>query len=240
MMRPGKERQRREADDAVVARLVLGGNHFEVLVDPSAVQALKDGKDVDLRDKMQLDVIYKDARKGDKISAEFLEKTFHTTDISAIAKEIIRKGEVQVTTEQRRTMVEAKRRQIIDHIARNAINPQTNAPHPPSRIEAAMEEAKFHVDPFKPVDAQVEEVLTRLRPLIPIRLEQVKLKLHVPGQFYPKIIGEVKAAGRLLSEEWTSDGGWTGIVEIPGGIQTDLLERLSARAKGQVESALVK
>ncbi len=240
MMQPGRERKRRESDDAVVARLVMGGNHFEVLVDPAAVQALKDGKDIDLREHLPQDQIYKDARKGDKISSEFLEKQFHTSDVYAIAKEIIRKGEVQVTTDQRRAMVEAKHKQIIDYISRNAINPQTNAPHPPARIGAAMDEAKFHVDPFRSVDAQVEEVLARLRPLLPIRLEHVKLKLRVPGQFYPRLVGEVKASARLLSEEWLSDGSWSAVVEIPGGIQTDFLERLNSRAKGQVESAMVK
>ncbi len=240
MMQPGREKKRREADDAVVARLAFGGSHFEVLVDPVAVQAIKDGKDLDLREHMPQDQIYKDARKGEKISAEYLEKQFHTADVFAIAKEIIRKGEVQVTTEQRRAMVDAKRKQIVDYISRNAINPQTNAPHPPARISAAMDEAKYHVDPFGGVDAQVEEVLAKLRPLLPIRLEHVKLKLHVPGQFYPKIIGEVKALARIVSEEWLADGGWSAIVEIPGGIQTELLDRLNARAKGQVESAMVK
>jgi ribosome maturation protein SDO1 len=240
MMQPKRDHQRREANDAVIARLVIGGNHYEVLVSPSAVQAVKDGKDVDLRNELPQDQVYKDAKKGDKISEEFLEKQFHTRDIYAIAREIILKGEVQVTTDQRRAMVEAKHRQIVDFIARNAINPQTNAPHPPVRIQAAMDEAKFHVDPFKSVDVQVEEVLEKLRPLIPIRLEQVKLKLRVPGQAYPKVIGEVKASSRLISEEWTSDGSWSAVVEIPGGIQTDFLERLQARAKGQLESALVK
>lgn len=240
MMQPGREKRRREAADAVVARLVIGGNHFEVLVDPAAVQALKDGKDLDLREHLPQDQIYKDAKKGDKISSEFLEKQFHTSDVYAIAKEIIRKGEVQVTTDQRRAMVEAKRKQIVDYISRNAINPQTNAPHPPARIAAAMDEAKYHVDPFRSVEAQVEEVLARLRPLLPIRLEHVKLKLRVPGQYYPKVIGEIKASARLVTEEWLSDGGWSAVVEIPGGIQTEFLERLNARAKGQIESAMVK
>lgn len=240
MMQPKRDHQRRGADDAVIARLVIGGNHFEVLVYPAAVQAVKDGKDIDLHDKLAQDQVYKDAKKGDKISEEFLQKQFHTADVYAIAKEIILKGEVQVTTDQRRALVEAKRAQIVDYIARNAINPQSNAPHPPNRISSAMEEAKFHVDPFKSVDVQVEEVMEKLRPLIPIRLEHVKLKLHVPGQAYPKVIGEIKSGAKLISEEWTTDGGWTAIVEIPGGIQTDFLERLQARAKGQLESALVK
>jgi ribosome maturation protein SDO1 len=227
-------------EDAVIARLVQGGNHYEVLVDPAAVQAVKDGKDIDLRDKLAQDHIYKDARKGDKISEEFLEKQFHTRDIYEIAREIIRKGEVQVTTEQRRQMVEAKKRQIVDYISRHAINPQTLTPHPPARIEAALNEVKYHVDPFRSVEGQVEDVLQRLRPLLPIRLEQVKLRVKVPGLYYGKVLGDLKAAGRILNEEWTADGSWQGTVEIPGGLQTDLQEKLRSRTKGQAETAMVK
>ena len=227
-------------EDAVVARLVHGGNHFEVLVDPAAVQAIKDGKTLDLHDHLAQDQIYKDARKGDKISEEFLEKQFHTRDIYEIARQIIAKGEVQVTTEQRREMVEAKRRQIVDYIARNAINPQTSAPHPPARIEAAMTEVKYHVDPFRPIQSQVEEVLARLRPILPIRLEHVRIRVRVPGQHYGKVIGDLKGMGRVLSEDWASDGSWSGVVEIPGGLQSTLQERLNARTKGQAETAMVK
>ena len=227
-------------EEAVVARLVHGGNHYEVLVDPAAVQALKDGREVDLRDRLAQDHIYKDARKGDKISDEFLEKQFHTRDVYAIAREIIQKGEVQVTTEQRRALAETKRRQLVDYVARNAINPQTNAPHPPARIEAAMDEVKFHVDPFRPLEPQVEELLQRLRPLLPIRLERVKFRVRVPAQYYPRVIGEIKSAGRLLSEEWGPDGSYGCVVEIPGGVQHDLAERLNARTKGAAETGMVK
>jgi ribosome maturation protein SDO1 len=239
MMQPQREKKRREADDAVIARLVVAGNHFEVLVDPSAVQALKDGKDVDLRDKLPQDHIYKDAKKGDKISDEFLKKQFNTTDVYAIAKLIIRQGEVQVTTDQRRTMTEAKRRQIVDFIARNSINPQTNTPHPPGRISAALDEAKFHIDPFKDVETQASEALDKLRPLIPIRMEHVKVRVRTQAAHYPKVISDIKALGHILEEEWGTDGSWTGLIEIPGGVQTDLEERLKSRTKGQVEVTFV-
>ena len=229
-----------KVDDAVIARWETGGSRFEVLVDPEAVQELKDGKDVDLSDKLALDQVFKDAKKGDKISDEHLEKTFHTRNIAEIAKQIVRKGEVQVTTEQRHKLQAAKHRQIVAVIARNAMNPQTGAPHPPARIESAMAEAKVHIDPFKPVDAQVQEVLAKLRPLIPIRLDVVKVRIRLPGQYYPRVIGEVKGLGRLLEEQWLSDGTWSGIVEITAGLQTELYEKVSARTKGSAETALVK
>ncbi len=227
-------------EDAVIARWETQGSRFEVLVDPQAVQDLKDGKPVNLTDKLALDQVFKDAKKGDKISEEHLERTFHTRNLAEIARQIILKGEVQVTTEQRHTLQEAKRKQIVAMIARNAMNPQTGAPHPPARIESAMAEAKVHIDPFKPVDAQVQEVLAKLRPLIPIRLDTVKVRIKLAGQYYPRVIGEIKGLGRIVDEQWLGDGSWSGTVEIPAGIQTELYEKLSARTKGSAETALVK
>jgi len=229
-----------DVDDAVIARWETQGSRFEVLVDPKAVQDLKDGKDVDLSDKLALDQVFKDAKKGDKISEEHLERTFHTRNLAEIAKQIVLKGEVQVTTEQRRTLQEAKHRQIVATIARNAMNPQTGAPHPAARIEAAMTEAKVHVDPFRPVDVQVQEVLAKLRPLLPIRLDVVKVRIRLPAQHYPRVIGELKGMGRLMDEQWMGDGSWIGVIEIPAGVQTELYEKLSARTKGAIETALVK
>ena len=227
-------------EDAVIARWDTQGSRFEVLVDPKAVQDLKDGKDVDLSDKLALDQVFKDAKKGDKISEEHLERIFHTRDLAAIAKQIVLKGEVQVTTEQRHTLQAAKHKQIVATIARNAMNPQTGAPHPPARIEAAMAEAKVHIDPFRPVDAQVQEVLAKLRPLIPIRLDVVKVRVRLPAQHYPRVIGELKGLGRILEEQWMGDGAWSGVIEIPAGVQTELYEKLNARTKGAAETALVK
>ncbi len=229
-----------KVEDAVIARWETGGSRFEVLVDPAAVQDLKDGKDVDLTDKLALDQVFKDAKRGDKISEEYLEKTFHTRNLAAIAKQIVQKGEVQVTTEQRHQLQAAKQRQIVQTIARNAMNPQTGAPHPAARIEAAMAEAKVHVDPFRPVDAQVQEVIQKLRPLLPIRLDVVKVRVKLPAQHYPRVIGELKGLGRLVDEQWLGDGSWSGVLEIPAGVQTELYEKLNARTKGAAETALVK
>jgi ribosome maturation protein SDO1 len=227
-------------DEAVVARWEHQGSRFEVLVDPLAVQDLKDGKSIELRDKLASEHVYKDAKKGDKISEEYLEKVFHTHDVLAIARQIILKGEVQVTTEQRHQLQATKHRQIVAMIARNAMNPQTGAPHPPARIEAAIEEAKIHIDPFRPADAQVQEILQKLRPLLPIRFDTVRMKLRIPGQYFPRVIGEIKGLGKISDENWLGDGSWSGILEIPAGVQTELFEKLNARTKGTAEAARVK
>lgn len=227
-------------EEAVVARWETEGSRFEVLVDPKAAQDLKDGKTVDLSDKLALDHVFKDAKKGDKISEEHLERIFHSRSIPEIARQIILKGEVQVTTDQRHALQVAKHRQIVTTIARNAMNPQTGAPHPAARIEAAMAEAKVHIDPFRPADVQIQEILQKLRPLLPIRFDSVRVKIRLPAQHYPRVIGEIKGLGKLSDEQWLPDGAWTGILEIPAGVQTELYEKLNARTRGAAETTLLK
>jgi len=66
-----------------------------------------------------------------------------------LTKKIIEDGDVQLTTEQRKHFLQKKRNEIITMISKNAIDPQAKTPHPPQRIENAMEQAKIHIDPFK-------------------------------------------------------------------------------------------
>jgi len=224
----------------VIARVEKAGEKFEVLVKPDAVQRLRDGKDVDLLKELAIDQIFRDAHKGSKASEDKMVELFGTTEPLEVAKQIIRRGEIQLTTEQRREMQEAKRKQIVHYIAQNAINPQTGAPHPPQRIEIAMEEAKVHVDPFKSLEEQVKEVLDALRPLIPIRFEKVRIAVRLTAEDSAKCYGDLKAFGSILKEEWQPSGAWIGVVEMPAGMQTEFLERLNAKTKGNVETRILK
>jgi len=239
-----KELRTERRDDVfkeyVIARIERSGERFEVIVKPEAVQKLRDGKEVNVLENLAIDEIFRDARKGSKASEEKMEEFFGTTEPVQVAREIIKRGEIQLTTEQRREMQEAKRRQVIQYIAANAINPQTGTPHPPQRIENAMEEAKVHVDPFKPVQEQVKDVLDALRPLIPIRFEKARIAVRLTAEDSAKCYGDIKAFGTILREEWQPNGSWIGVVEMPAGMQTEFLERLNAKTKGNVEAKILK
>jgi ribosome maturation protein SDO1 len=224
----------------VIARFEKSGEKFEVLVKPEAVQKIRDGREVDLLRELAIDEIFRDAHKGSKASEEKMTEFFATTDPLTVAKQIIQKGEIQLTTEQRRQMLETKRKQIVQYIAANAINPQTGAPHPPQRIGIAMEEAKVHVDPFKNVEEQVREVLDALRPLIPIRFEKVRIAVKLSAEDSAKTYGDIKTFGTILKEEWSPSGAWIGVVEMPAGLQTEFLDRLNAKTKGNLEAKVLK
>ena len=239
-----KELRSERTDDLfkhyVIARIEKAGERFEVLVKPEAVQKIRDGKDVDVLSSLAIDEIFRDAHKGSKASSEKMKEFFETDDPLAVAKILIKKGEIQLTTEQRREMQEQKRRQIVQYISANAINPQTGAPHPPQRIEIAMEEAKVHVDPFKPIEEQVKEVLDALRPLLPIRFEKTRIAVKLSAEDAAKCFGDIRAFGTVLKEEFLGTGAWVGVVEMPAGMQTDFLERLNAKTKGNVEAKILK
>jgi ribosome maturation protein SDO1 len=224
----------------VIARIEKSGEKFEVIVKPDAVQRLRDGKDVDLMAELAIDQIFRDAHKGSKASEEKMQEFFGTLEPVAVAKQIIQRGEIQLTTEQRRAMLEAKRKQIVQYIAQNAINPQTGAPHPPQRIEIAMDEAKVHIDPFKGVEEQVKDVMDAVRPLIPIRFEKVRIAVRLSAEDSAKCYGDLKSFGSILKEEWSPTGAWIGVVEMPAGMQTDFFERLNAKTKGNAETKILK
>ena len=227
-------------EDAIVARYEHGGHRFEILVDPNVIDDIKSGKIENVVDYLVIDEIFKDAHKGDRASEELVKEVFVTTDVNEVAKTIVKKGQVQLTTEQRRKMLEEKKKRIVMEIARNAINPQTGAPHPPQRIELAMEEAKVHIDPLKSVEEQVPMVLKALRPLIPIRFEKVKIAVKLSGDMYGKAYGEISKMGAILKEEWQSDGSWIGVVEIPAGMQGEFLDMLNKKTHGNVQTKILR
>lgn len=227
-------------EDAVIARLETYGERYEVLVDPDLALELKHGKEVDVAQVLAVDTIFKDSKKGDKASEERIKQLFGTSNPLEVAKIIIKKGEIQLTTEQRRRMQEDRKKQIIAIIARHAINPQTNAPHPPQRIEKAMEEARVHVDLSKTAEEQVQQVLKTLRPIIPIRFEERTIAARIPAQYAGKAYSVVKSFGEIRKEEWQKDGSWVILMNLPAGVVDEFFEALNSLTKGEVGTKIVK
>ncbi|MEM0156921.1 MAG: ribosome assembly factor SBDS [Thermoplasmataceae archaeon] len=226
-------------EDAIVARYESHGHKFEIFVDPDATDRIKEGK-IDVENDLALDEIYKDARKGEKAGEESIKEVFKTTDVAQIAVEIIRKGQIQLTTEQRHEMLERRRKQIIDMISRESINPQTNAPHPPARISQAIDDAKIHIDPFKSAGEQLQAVLKAIKPILPIRMEKTKLAVKLTGDAYGKVYGEISRTGYLVKEEWGKDGSWIGLLEVPAGMAGEIMSQLSRKSRDNVDIRVVK
>ncbi|MFW6449310.1 MAG: ribosome assembly factor SBDS [Halobacteriota archaeon] len=228
-------------DEAVVARLESHGARFEALVDPDAALAIRrDEFEGALEDVIAAEDVFEDASRGDRPSEDDLEEVFGSTDPLEIIPEIIRRGEIQITADQRREMQERKRRQLINHISRNAVNPQMDdAPHPPERVEQALEEAGFRIDPMEPVEIQVDEALDALRPVIPIRFDEMTVAVQVPAEHAGSAQARLREFGELEEEEWQPDGSWIGIITFPAGMQPEFYERVNEVSEGTAETRVI-
>ena len=226
-------------DESVIARLKKGKNNFEVFVEPEGAFALKRGEKLDMEGIIAVETVFYDAHQGDQAGESDILNTFGTNEVLEVAEQIVMHGELQLTKEQRKRILEEKTRQVITFIAQNAINPQTKAPHPPARIEKAMEEAKIHIDPIKGVDEQVNIVMKAIRPIIPIRFEEVDVAVRIPGEYAAKAYGDIAKFGTLVKNEWQNDGSWVAVVKMPAGMQTDFYGLVNHLSKGDAETKLL-
>jgi ribosome maturation protein SDO1 len=229
-------------DEAVTARLESHGERFEVLVDPDAALAIKRGEfEGDLEDVIAAEDVFEDASSGDRPPENALEEVFGTTDPLEVIPEVIREGEIQITADQRREMQEQKRRQLINQITRNAVNPQMDdAPHPPERIESALEETDFRVDPMEPVESQVDDALDALRPVIPIRFDTVTVAVQLPPDYAGSGQAQVREFADLEREEWQSDGSWVGVLTFPAGMQNEFYDLVNEASSGEAETQIIR
>lgn len=227
-------------EKAVIAKLIKSGEKFEILVDPEKALKVKSGKDVPLEELIASEEIYEDSKKGLRSSDEKINKVFGTNDLNIIVKRIIREGDVQITTEQRKQMLEEKKKAIVNIISKRGVNPQTGLPHPPDRILRAMDEAKVRIDLEKRIEEQIDSVLESIQKVIPIKFEKIQIAIKVPPSFAGKASNIIRNFGTLLKEEWSKDGSYVCLIEIAAGIQQEIYDRLNSLTHGQVEVKIVK
>lgn len=226
-------------EDAVIARYDKQGVNFEILVDCEKAIELKNGKNIPIEDVAVVDSVFNDVKKGFRASEKDLVRVFGTSNFRDAALKIIKEGEVQLTAEYRDKLRTEKRKNIVNLIHRNSVNPENNLPHPPQRIEAAMEEAKVKIDEFKNAEDQVKSIIDKIRHIIPIKYETREVAFKIPGQYSGKSFIILKRYGKLTKEEWANDGSLIAMIEIPAGLQDELYRELNNLTHGNVESRII-
>ncbi len=219
----------------VIAKIEIGGNKFEILVNPDLAFKYRSSEKVNLDDLLMSDTIYKDARKGLKASPESIKKAFGTDDMRKITDIILRQGELQLTSAQRRHLLEAKKRQVINYIVKNAVDPKTKLPIPVKRIENLFEELRISVDLNKSAEVQAVEAVKRIARVIPIRLAKAIIKVSIPPEFSGRLYNELSRLGELKKTEWKSDGSLVAEIEIPAGAQNEIINAVNKLTKGKAQ-----
>ncbi|MEM4625551.1 MAG: ribosome assembly factor SBDS [Candidatus Pacearchaeota archaeon] len=221
----------------VIARAKVNGKTFEILVDiDKALEFKKTGKG-NIEEIIAIDTVYSDIKKGFRASEKDLSEAFKTTDIKEISEEIIKRGEVQITQEYREKKASEKEKQIIDFLTKNAVDPRTNRPYTPERIEKSLEEAGVNIT-NKPIEAQINEIVEKLKKVIPLKIETKKVLITIPAQYTGQVYGIIQ--GYKEKEEWMPNGDLKCIVNIPIGFQIEFYDKLNSITHGSILSEEIK
>jgi len=215
----------------VEARLRAKGKQYEISVDVDEALKVKKGEG-DVTKALNSNAIYYDLRKGTVASENDLKSAFGTTDLYEIAKKIMASGEIQKPQEYRAAEREARVKQIVDLILRNAVD-QHERPFTEDRIKRAIDEVHYNFD-NRPAEQQMPELVHKLKEIIPIKIETKKIKLIIPARFTGQVygvLGEYKE-----NEEWLPNGDLQVIVNVPSGMQIDFYEKLNSVTHGAVVS----
>lgn len=210
------------------------------MVDPKKALDFKKGSDINMKEILAYPSIYKNVSTTDVVAEDDLQKVFGTTDVFEIAEKIIKNGDLQLTTEQKKNMRNNKKKQIIELISRRGVNPQTDTPHPPKRIENAIDKAGVKIDPFKDAESQLDEIVKALKTFIPITFQRATVSIRVQPQYAGRVYSVLKDLGNVKKEQWLNDGSLNIEIEVLGGLQQELFDRMAKLTHGNFESKVVR
>ena len=210
------------------------------MVDADKAVEFRNGAGIDLRDILKAEKVFTDAHKGMVAPEASMKRAFNTADVLEVAKIILKKGEIQLTSEYRAKLREAKRKRIIEIIHRNGVDPRTSLPHPPQRIENAMEEAKVSVDEHKRAEDQIQDILKKIRAVLPIKFEIHEIAVKIPAEYAAKSYSILKSHGTLIKDEWQNDGSLVAVVEMPAGLQAGFFDALNSATHGNAETKIIR
>ena len=228
------------SDSMILARIKRNGKTFEISIDPHQAVAFKEGRSINIADALKSDHIFIDAKRGQCASSAELEEIFKTTNTREIAEIIITKGELQSTSDQRKSEREQKRNALIQKIHTLAVDPKTNLPHPITRINAALTEAKVQIRDNQSIDSQFESILSKLRPIIPLKIEQKQLKVTIAAQHVGALNHFIRTQSKLIKEEWTNTGAWQVTIEVPAGLVKETIDTLNAKTSAACEVTFIE
>jgi ribosome maturation protein SDO1 len=219
----------------VTARIKVKGKHYEISVDLDEALKIRAGKG-DIASALQTDKIFYDLKKGTSCSTADLVDAFGTTDVYAIATQIMTKGEVQKTQEFRDSERDAKVKRIVNMILRNASD-QNGRPYTEDRLNRAISEIHYNFD-NKPDEQQMNDLIEKLKTVIPIKVELKKIKITIPAQYTGQAYNIVKAYKD--SEDWLANGSLQVTISIPAGLQIEFYDKLNSITHGAAQTEELK
>lgn len=220
---------------STISRLTLHGEKFEIIVAPDPALNFKLTGKGDVRKILLVDEVYSDSKKGLRVPSEKLRKFFGTTDVYVIAEKILKEGDLQLTGEQRRRMIESKRQQIVAMLSKLLLEPSSGNPIPSLRIEQSLSQTGVSIDPFKPPEEQVKNVVKALRQVLQFKVNEVVLTLTCAQTLSNDVYGFANSIGEVDQTRVQKDKSVKITVRVPSVTMSYFLENLGKKYGDQVK-----
>lgn len=193
--------------NVAVVRIKKGGKRFEIACYRNKVVSWRNEVEKDIDEVLQTHSIFINVSKGQIAKKEDLIKAFGKDDETEICKEILQKGELQVSDKERQSNLDTVFKEIATMVADKCINPDMKRPYPVAMIESAMRDAHYSIKPNQNVKQQALVVIKLLKETIPIERAQMKVRVLFHGKDTKKSKEKLLKFGSVAveSEERSGD-----------------------------------
>ncbi|XP_011506524.1 PREDICTED: ribosome maturation protein SBDS [Ceratosolen solmsi marchali] len=223
--------------NVAVVRMKKSGKRFEIACYRNKVVSWRNKLEKDIDEVLQTHTVFINVSKGQVAKKEDLIKAFGKDDQTEICKEILAKGELQVSDKERHSALDAMFKDIATTVADKCVNPDSKRPYSVSLVEKAMKDIHFSVKPNRNTKQQALDVIPQLKAIMPLERAQMRLKIAISGKEARKLREKmVKLISKIESEDWYG-GELTLICLIdPGNYRTiDEMVRTETKGSGILE-----
>lgn len=218
-----------------------GGKRFEIACYKNKVMSWRSGAEKDLEEVLQTHSVFVNVSKGQTAKKEDLVKAFGTDDQTEICKQILSKGELQVSDKERQSQLETMFRDIASIVADKCVNPDTKRPYTVGLIERAMKDIHYSVKPNKSTKQQALEVIRQLKETMEIQRAHMRLRLVVPAKEAKRLKEKVKPLLQVVeSEEFDEQLEMVCLVDPGCFREIDELIRCETKGRGSLEVLSLK
>ncbi|XP_010900947.1 ribosome maturation protein SBDS [Esox lucius] len=227
--------------NVAVVRMKKGGKRFEIACYKNKVISWRSGAEKDLDEVLQTSSVFNNVSKGQVAKKDDLSKAFGTDDLTEICKQILAKGELQVSDKERQSQLETSYRDIATIVAEKCVNPETKRPYTVNLIERAMKDIHYSVKPNKSTKQQALEVIRQLKDSMEIQRAHMRLRLVLPAKDGKRLKEKLKPLIKVMESEDFDDQLEMVCLVDPGCYrEMDELIRCETKGKGSLEVLSLK
>ncbi|XP_317609.4 ribosome maturation protein SBDS [Anopheles gambiae] len=224
--------------NVAVVRMKKGGKRFEIACYKNKVLSWRSGAEKDLDEVLQTIAVFNNVSKGEVAKKEELQKAFGKDDVTEICKEILAKGELQVSEKERQDQLDSMFKEIATTVADKCVNPETKRPYPVSIIEKSMKDIHYSIKPHRNAKQQALDVIRLLRDTIPLERAKMRLKLALPAKEAKRLKERIAKLSSTVTEgeEWEGERLMLTCLIDPGHFrEMDEIIRTETKGAGALE-----